>query len=225
MFRHNQLGSVKKFKGMSYHSRLISDRPGRYEESSPGRDIRGSIGSEPATGVGALLTGNPGNRKTAGLTVFYNGERKTPGKIVGYVQVVQNGMIVPLDLENQRKEILSIPALQPDKQAMGVSNYSGFLNLQSIKVRNDQEKKDTIRLINHALSDSEKLMGEFKGKENEYVDVAIELLRTTMKPQSAGLEILSLSQEKAGEMATQLKSMLNPSVVIPSMMLTQNKQG
>jgi hypothetical protein len=50
------------------------------------------------------------------------------------------------------------------------------------------------------------------------VNLAVEMLRLTMKPKVAGVEILSLSKEKASEMAEQLKGMLSPQLMVESTM-------
>jgi len=42
-FRHNQLGTTNSFRGLSTHSRLISDIPGRYKDAQAGADVEGTF--------------------------------------------------------------------------------------------------------------------------------------------------------------------------------------
>jgi hypothetical protein len=58
------------------------------------------------------------------------------------------------------------------------------------------------------------LIEEFKYNETNFVDRAVELLRSTMSPQSAGEEILYLSRDKAKSMVDELKGMLTPSMTM-----------
>jgi len=151
-FRHNQLGSATSFKGMSARSRLISDIPGSYREAESGADVMGTIGAEQASGDGGFLVGNRGNPSTDGLVVFYDGRIDTPGQIVGYVQVEQNGIQVPVDISGSRVEILSIPSIQPEMLAVGVSNRSGFSSLKSIRANSVLECRDALRLIDWSIT-------------------------------------------------------------------------
>ncbi len=214
LFRHNQLGSACKFKGMSYHSCLVSDIPGKFMEAESGRDIVGTIGSEQAHGDGGFLVGSQGNRKTDGLIVYYEGMVEYPGQIVGYVSLEQNGITVPLDAEGNQLEMLSIPSIQPELLAAGVSNRSGFSSLASIRANTVEECRDALKLIMCSITYLEYLQEELKCKENSYVDRAVELLRSTMCSKTAGEEILYLSKEKAKSMVDQLKGMLNPPVAL-----------
>jgi hypothetical protein len=207
-FRHNQLGSANNFKGMSYHSRLISDIPGRYNDAQKGVDIVGTIGGEQAHGDGGFLIGNKGNPKTDGLVVYYGGVMEYPGQIVGTIQVEQNGIRVPVDIEGKRVEILSIPSIRPDILATGVSNRSGFHHLGSIRANTVIECRDALKLIDWSIAYLEYLQEELKINENNFVDRAVELLRSTMSPKVAGEEIVYLSKEKAKGMVDELKSML-----------------
>lgn len=210
LFKHNQLGSRSSFQGMSYNTRIVSEKPGEYISAEPGADINGTIGSEAAHGDGGFLIGDKGNKKTEGLVVFFDGTIDYPGQIVGYVKVKQNGVLVPLDAEESRMEILSIPSVKPTLLAAGVSNNSGFSDLSVIRGNTDIECRDAIRMTVWSITYLDYLLDELKWKEKIYVDRAVELLRSTIKPQSAGEEMLYLSKDKAKDMVAQLKSMLTP---------------
>ena len=214
LLRHNQLGSKVTFKGMSFNSRIISDVPGEYKIAESGLDIAGTIGSENAHGDGGFLIGDKGNRKTEGLVIFYDGRIDYSGQIVGYVSVKQNGILVPIDATESKMEIISIPSIKPDILAAGVSNQSGFSDLNSIRGNSEIECRDAIRLIIWSSTYLEFLLEELKWKEKSYVDRAIELLRSTISPQSAGDDLIYLSKDKAKDMVTQLKKMLTPMSVM-----------
>lgn len=213
-FRHNQLGSASTFKGMSAQSRLISEIPGSYRDAEPGADVMGTIGAEQASGEGGFLVGNRGNPHTDGLVVYFDGIIETPGQVVGSVTVEQNGIRVPVDVSGSRVEILSIPSIQPEMLAMGVSNRSGFTSLQSIRANTVLECRDALRLIEWSMTYLDYLIEEFKYNEANFVDRAVELLRSTMAPQSAGEEILYLSRDKAKTMVDELKGMLTPEMTM-----------
>lgn len=210
VFRSNQLGSAAAFRGMSYKSRLVSEIPGRFKHAAPGEDIAGMIGCEPAEGNGAFLIGKRGNRRTDGLIVYYSGSAEGAGKPAGHVRVEQNGVKIPLNLEGTRTEILCLPSVQPEMLAVGVSTPSRFDSLKAIRADTAEQCLDALKLVLWSLADIDYLLDEMKGKESVYVNLAMELLRSSMKPRTAGEETISLSKQKAGEMAEQLKMLLVP---------------
>ena len=211
-FRHNRLGSSTGFQGMSYQTRLISTVAKSFVTATPGEDIEGNLGLEPALGEGGFLIGQRGNRRTEGLIVYYDGILSYPGQVVGYVHVTQNGELMPLDPLGHRSEILSIPALQPNFQAVGAPNSSGFWSLEAIRGATAKQRRDALKLVIWSLSDLDYLCRELKWKEETYVELAINFLRNTMQPELLGEDVIQLSKEKAGEMAHQLKSMLPKSI-------------
>ncbi|MFH2129857.1 MAG: hypothetical protein ABIK68_05730 [bacterium] len=213
-FRHNQLGSANSFRGMSAQSRLISEIPGHYREAEPGADVTGTIGSEQAHGEGGFLIGNRGNPHTEGLVVYFDGMIETPGQIVGSVHIEQNGIRVPVDLTGSKVEILAIPSIQPEMLAVGVSNRSGFTSLRSIRANTVLECRDALKLIGWSMTYLDYLLEELKYNEANFVDRAVEVLRSTMRPQAAGEEILYLSKDKARSMVDELKSMLTPAMTM-----------
>ncbi len=213
-FEHDRPGSKTSFRGMSCRTRLLSEIPGKFQEAEPGCDIAGTIASEPARGDGSFLIGERGNPKTDGLVVQYNGAIEYPGQIVGYVDVTQNGIRVPLDVSGNRIEVLSLPCLQPESLAVGIPNRSGFDSLAEIRAHTPQEARDTLKLVVWATTYLEHLREELRWKENVYVDRAVDLLRSTMSARSGGDDILNFSKGKAQQMAGQLKEMMTPTMVL-----------
>ncbi|MCP4294126.1 MAG: hypothetical protein GY786_00790 [Proteobacteria bacterium] len=212
-FVHNQLGSDVQFFGASGRTKIISDFPGELKKCQQGKDIVGTIGREQTSGTGGFLVGNRGNRNTDGLILYYDGKIKFPGEIIGYVKVMQNGLYVPLDLSENRMEVLSIPPLSPEHQSVGVSNGSAFGSLNAINVDTKEQSRDALKLILWAISDLKQLRQELQWKEDSYINRTIEFLKGSVRPLTAGEEIMDFSKVKACEMAGQLKSMLSSEVV------------
>lgn len=208
LFLHNQLGGGQGFEGLSQKTRLLSPKAGQPVWATPGRDIAGTIGTEPAQGQGGFLIGAKGNPRTEGLVVYYDGQVDYPGQVVGYVRVTQSGLIVPLDLAGQEVEILSLPDLRPGSQAVGVRNPSGFRSLGQIKAGSLKERHDAKQLVKRSLGDLSRLAEELRWKEEVYVTKTIDLLRQGPEPGPKGEELLELSAPKAQAMAEQLKGMM-----------------
>nr|MBC8465456.1 hypothetical protein [bacterium] len=97
--KHNQLGDNNVFTGTSLKTQLISKYPGHAITAKEGKNIVGKIGDEPTKGEGGYLTGLNANRKTRGLTLYFDGSNtEQVDQIIGHVFVRQNGLVVPLDL-------------------------------------------------------------------------------------------------------------------------------
>ncbi len=207
-FRHNQLGSKNSFKGMSYKSRLISDIPGQYMSSAPGIDIAGMIGSESAHGDGGFLIGDKGNKQTDGLVVFYNGAVDFPGQVVGVVHTVQNGIAIPLNAAESAMEMLSLPSIDPNTLAAGVTNCSGYENLRSVRVMKDKERFDALKIVIWSIVYLQFLAKELKQKENEYVERTLDMLKGSTAPFVVSDDGLFLSKDKAEDMIGQINAML-----------------
>ncbi len=208
LFRHNQLGSRARFYGVSHYSSLVSEVPGQYKAADLGIDIAGTIGSESAHGDGGFLIGDKGSPKIDGLVVFYDGDIDYPGQIVGYVDVRQNGIKVPLDEYERRQEMISIPSIEPHNLSVGVSNSSGFTDLADIRASNKKEQKDALRMISWAYIYLGYLQDELELKENFYTERTIELLRSTADPRPVEETYMYVSKGKAVNMADQLKTMM-----------------
>ena len=208
-FIHNQLGADVSFRGLSSKTRLVSVEPGISSEALPGRDITGTIGLETAYGVGGFLMGTIGNRRTDGLVIFYDGPLKYPGQIVGYIQVQQNGTMVPVDLSGNEAERLIFPTLKPENLGIGVANQSQFPDLASVRGNTVQECRDTLKMAHWALCDLDQVLEELRWKEDCFVNRTIGILQNSISPRIAGEEIVIQSQNKAGEMEKELKEMLS----------------
>lgn len=205
---HNQKGSFTKFAGISHKTRLISANPGVAFKSIPGEDIQGTISGETAIGYGNFLIGSQGNQQTEGLIVYYDGKLDFPGQVVGNIYVEQKGLAVQTRLDNSDREIITVPSLLPETQAIGVTNNSGLGNLSMVRGKTELQRLDSLRLINWALEDLNGLAEEWREKENYFVSKAVDLLKSSMKPEHPSDEKFQISTEKAKKMADDLKTML-----------------
>jgi len=209
LFVHNQVGASPRFEGVSQETKLVSGIPGMSMGAMPGQDIKGSLGTEPAQGRGAFLMGKPENPRTEGLIVYYDGPLAYTGQVVGYVAVQQSGILVPLDIGAQAIEMLSLPDLSLDTQAVGVPNPSGFRSLGQIRAGSTQERKDANKLLQRAQGDVNELLEELKWKEEVYVNQAMNLLRANPVAQQTEKQTEELNAQKAQQMALDLKAMIS----------------
>ena len=208
LFLHNQMGSGSQFEGGSQATKLVSGIAGLSIRAMAGQDIKGNLGTETAHGSGSFLVGNRGNPRTEGLIVYYDGPLQYPGQVVGYVQVNQSGILVPLDVGAQEVEMLSLPDLGLATQAIGVSNHSGFKSLAQIRAGSAQERRDGAKLARRAQSDLGELSEELKWKEDVYVDRAMGLLKSDLVATATETQEQQLNAQKAQQMALDLKSMI-----------------
>jgi hypothetical protein len=71
LIQHARHGSAHRLAAESSLPGILSRLDGTPMEAANGRDVAGTIAGEPATGRGLILTGDPYNRRTAGMTVRY----------------------------------------------------------------------------------------------------------------------------------------------------------
>ena len=215
LLKHNQPGNKTVFKGLSQKTGIISKTPGKYKFAVPGENVSGTIASEPAYGRGGFLIGKEGNLRTDGLVLHYSGNMVDPQVSVGTVRVEQNGVVVPLNQTGSQAERLSLPQIAPDTLSVGVSNRSGCISLNTIRVNSQEEKDDALMLIQYAMSELESLIAEIRKKEDYYIALAIGLLQSIIQPKPADMDIFSCSKEKASEMACRLKAAITPDMMQP----------
>ena len=170
--QHVRYGSQFKFKGSSRSTPLLSSRPGALVYSQPGSDIAGMLGSEPAFGIGGLLTGYLDNPRTAELSVLWS-PRDLLADEDYRVFVVQNGLWIPgLPVESHRSteealvsvapsvtagaalpHRLTLPALLPQQAGSWMETTSGFHSLAEAHTQNWQGVRDSLLLLHAVLAD------------------------------------------------------------------------
>lgn len=208
ILKHNEPGEHTHFTGLSKNTALLSKIPGEPETAIRGQNVAGFINQEPAYGVGGYLIGGPGNYCTDGLILYFNGSICQSAKPTGTVFVRQNGIQVPLSVEQTEMDLISLPNISPENMSVGVSNACGFMNLSMIRSNNSMENLESIKLIRYAMEDLKDLKSELKRKENFFVELAILLLKNPLESKEADVGVVSCSHEKANEMAEQIKLML-----------------
>lgn len=142
-----------------------------------GKDIKGTINGESATGLGQVLTGIEGAKCVDGLSIRYygdgkdfllpeecevsdiEGEGKTQdgtanqaaippeGMVVGRVFVAQNSMRFQLGGNTASSVKISISNMKPDNLSRFVPNISGFESLDDIDVTAYQKAHDSLLLV------------------------------------------------------------------------------
>lgn len=145
--RHTQYGSQFRFKGSSLTTPLLSRRPGKIEWSRKGKDIQGTLGGEPAFGIGRMLVGFLDNEKTSELAVVWKGDLAPPG--AGYrCQVLQNGILFQDGADPESPPLrISVPSFQPPHLGRWVDTRSGFASLAALRVDAWQEVLDGLYLL------------------------------------------------------------------------------
>ncbi len=145
--RHTQYGSQFKFKGSSLNTPLLSKRPGKLEWSRKGTDIQGSLGGEPAFGIGRMLVGFLDNEHTSELAIAWKGEAPKEGQ--GFAcQLVQNGIAFQ-DSETPEAARLriSLPSLLPKQLGRWVDTRSGVPSLAALNTDSWQEVLDGLYVL------------------------------------------------------------------------------
>ncbi len=147
LVRHHQFGSQAKFKGASAATPLLSRRPGKVEWSRKGRDIQGTIGGEPAFGIGRMLIGYLDNPHTSELAVVWRGGRVDEGS-GGRVYLVQNGLGFQdrEDLTRPQARI-SLPSFNTRQLGRWLDTPSGFGSLDGLRLGSWQEARDALHLL------------------------------------------------------------------------------
>ena len=180
--RHNEFGDHTIFSVTSSVPGILSEKANIAEFSEPGKNVAGYIAEEVALGKGQFLTALEGTR-AGGLTVAFErqiGLKEVPvldergvevgtqyiaesneeivGKDVeGYVHLEQHSQEFRLGPDPAHSAKFSLQNVKAHMMSQGIENKSGFRNLSEINVTNLQGAKDTIRLVNHAITETSTL--------------------------------------------------------------------
>lgn len=140
--RHLRYGSGHRFVADSVPPGVLSRRDGTAREAAHGRDVAGTLHGEPARGEGERLTGEAGNRFTAGLTVAYTGPDPSgptdgdeggpaapPEAEVGRVTLVQRGLTFRFGAAEGDTVTLQLPSVRPTDLGAdaGAAGHGGSL--------------------------------------------------------------------------------------------------
>jgi flagellin len=150
------MGSSGEFAVHSSEPGVLASFDGRPRRIRNGRDIAGTIHGEPATGAGAILTGNLGNTHTEGVAVQFipprdmSPEHLVENPEVGRVVVVQRALTLRLVPGHPRPLVLQIESLHPSNLGRGAENGSGFAGLADAHIRTAQAAQDALRILRQA---------------------------------------------------------------------------
>ena len=176
---HRLYGSEPRFQVGSSTAGVLSDNAGDIQVATRGRDIRGTINGETATGKGQILTGVDGSKCVEGLKIRFYGDGKDvflpepcevndlnaegeevpekpeippEGVDIGRVYVTQNSKKFQVGGNRAQNVGISIKSVHPDKLATNVINVSGFDSLTDIDVTDFQGAQDTLLMVDRAMA-------------------------------------------------------------------------
>jgi len=193
--RHNQYGSQYKFKGCSFRTPLLSKRPGKVEWSRKGRDIQGTLSSEPAFGIGRMLVGYLDNERTSELAVVWHGGRLEEGRNAR-CYVVQNGLRFQDGAGTDNAPVcLVLPILYTRHLGRWMETPSSYRSLADVRFDTWQELRDALHLMLAVSFDLEDWRERVQGWIKRYQNQALACLRRS--PAAAGRE-----QPRADERVT-----------------------
>jgi len=141
-----------------------------------GRDVQGTINGEPADGDSFILTGEPNNKKTSGLSVAYLGDGVGNA---GSVTVAQNALKFQSGTSADEQITVAINSTHSSVLGRGVDNISGFENLSQIRLTSTQEANDAIRLVDEALDQLTSMRGQLGSVQKHTLETNISVLRST----------------------------------------------
>ncbi len=180
--QHKKYGSEYSFQVSSSTAGVLSEQPGQIMTASEGRDVKGTINGESATGKGQILTGVKGASCVDGLSIRYYGDGKksvvapacevtdiqkdgaaaeaeearpeitAEGLSVGRVFVAQNSLRFQVGANRNQTVGISVKSSHPESMARGIANSSGFENLADIDVRSFQGAQDTLLMVDSAIN-------------------------------------------------------------------------
>ena len=143
---------------------------------TPGQDLAGSIGGEPAVGHGLILEGLVGNANTDGLIVRYLGAKERTGEfdgagneivntvfntgVVGTVTAINNALVFNLGANANQNLPVALPNASTNSLARGTNNGSGFSSLSEIDVTlSSQAASDSLLLVDNATAELSRRRG------------------------------------------------------------------
>ncbi|HKI99383.1 MAG TPA: flagellin [bacterium] len=181
--RHNEYGSKYTIAASSSTAGVLSAQS-RVMDQARGKDIKGTIGGEVATGKGQVLTGAEGTR-VEGLAVRYTGTRvdsdDPEAEPVGKVAVYQNSLIYQVGPNVGQTEAISLLNTNTRVLGQGILNESDFKNLRQIDVRTPQGAQDAQRLLDAALNEVNRTRGVMGAFQKNTLEANLRQLRVNVE--------------------------------------------
>lgn len=162
--------------------------------SVAGRDIKGTINGESATGKGQILTGNKGTRCVEGLSVRFRppsgsllngqadpetGTSSIPkeGILVGQVLVNQNSLRFQTGGNQNQTVSVSVNAVNTENLGRGIENTSGFNSLMDINLLDFESAQDSLKLIDNAIDQITSARGDLGAFQKNTLESNLSNLR------------------------------------------------
>ena len=249
VLRHRNYGSSDTFQASSMTLGILSESDDTLRNADIGRDIRGTINGEYATGKGQILTGTPGSSRIAGLQVLYTGNGRDliepesemangvdeggganepskfskEGKTVGLVYVSQNSPRFQVGSSLDQMVGVSIGSLKSNRLGRDIANASGFRSLADVDLRDVQGAQDTLLLVDAAMSQ----VTEDRGKLGAFQKNTLENNLSNLRASNENLissESIIRDADMAAEMATYMKEKIKTNSAVV-MMAQANQQS
>lgn len=191
---HREYGSESGFQVSSSTDGILG-RPGeKMSVSVAGRDIKGTINGESATGKGQILTGNKGTRCVEGLSVRFRppsgsllngqadpetGTSSIPkeGILVGQVLVNQNSLRFQTGGNQNQTVSVSVNAVNTENLGRGIENTSGFNSLMDINLLDFESAQDSLKLIDKAIDQITSARGDLGAFQKNTLESNLSNLR------------------------------------------------
>jgi flagellin len=151
--KHREFGSEEKFLAISSVAGVLAPTVNAPLAVDNGRDVKGRINDQFATGEGRFLTAAEGT-DADGLTVVYDGPTPKDSKIpVGQVNISQNSLIFQVGPNAGQRTSISLQSVNTRTIGINVDSESNFRSLSEVDVRTAQGAQDTIALADKAIDD------------------------------------------------------------------------
>ena len=164
-----------------------------------GRDVKGTIDGEAATGAGNVLKGDIGNASTEGLTVTYSG---TVTGDAGTVTVQNNVLTLQIGAFSGETSTLQIDDLSAQKLgigAKGVTTLSGKdINVSEIDLTTQAGAQDAVKIIDSAIAQVSGTRSTIGATQANVLESAVRNLgvaKTNMSSTESTIRDLDFAQE------------------------------
>ncbi len=234
--RHQEYGDHKTFFVTSGKAGIISRQENGAENAIPGLDVAGSIGGEPASGHGRILTARPGT-VAQGVAIEYTGTpevvempvldekgnqtgvqyvkqsvedlvgSENAPKIEGYLHLAQSTHAFQTGEDPGQFSKMALIDIRPSRLATGVENDSGYKSLADIDLTLPGGAKDAFKLIDAAVEEIALSRGELGSFQKNSLDRTIDNLRSASENLQRGNSMISVT-DAADEVAEMTKNKL-----------------
>ena len=164
-----------------------------------GKDVKGTLNGEAATGTGNKLAGDAGNANTDGLTITYSGG--TTG-LAGTVTVQNNTLTLQIGAFAGETSMLQIDEMSADKLGMaatGLTTLSGKdINVSKIDLTTKEGAQDAIRILDAAIAQVSGTRAKIGAVQSNVLEAAVRNLgvaKTNMSATESTIRDLDFASE------------------------------